>query len=95
MIESGHIDRDDPVLTGAVARALEPLRGRELDAVLLGCTHYGIIEDAIRDCLGAVPLLSAADCGARAERRTAAPKSSNWVGSTAEQRKEFCDGLEG
>ena len=36
-----------------------------------------------------------ADCGARAERRTAAPKSSNWVGSTAEQRKEFCDGLEG
>ena len=31
----------------------------------------------------------------RAERKSAAPKASNWVGSTAEQRKEFCDGLEG
>ncbi|MCR5752915.1 MAG: hypothetical protein K6G91_13245 [Kiritimatiellae bacterium] len=30
-----------------------------------------------------------------AGRGTAAPKASNWVGSTAEQRKEFCDGLEG
>ena len=31
----------------------------------------------------------------RAERKSAAPKASNWIGSTAEQRKEFCDGLEG
>ena len=31
----------------------------------------------------------------RAGRMTAAPKASNWIGSTAEQRKEFCDGLEG
>ena len=36
-----------------------------------------------------------AGTGARAERKSAAPKASNWVGSTAEQRKEFCDGLEG
>ena len=66
MIEHGHIDRLDPVLTGAVERALAPLRGKALDAVLLGCTHYGIIEDAIRDSLGDVPLLSAAECGAQA-----------------------------
>ena len=38
---------------------------------------------------------SAANAGARGGRRTAAPRASNWVGSTAEQRKEFCDGLEG
>ena len=31
----------------------------------------------------------------RAGRKSAAPKASNWIGSTAEQRKEFCDGLEG
>ena len=29
------------------------------------------------------------------ERKAAAPKASNWIGSTAEQRKEFRDGLEG
>ncbi len=68
MIEAGHIDREDAVLTAAVEKALAPLRGRAPDAVLLGCTHYGIIEEAIRDVLGDVPLLSAADCGARALR---------------------------
>lgn len=69
MIEAGHISRSDPVLRDAVARALAPVRDRRFDAVLLGCTHYGFIEDAIRDALGAeVKLLSAADCGAEALR---------------------------
>lgn len=69
MIEQGHIRRDDPVVTAAVRRALEPIKGRDFGALLLGCTHYGIIEDAIRDYLGAdVPLLSASDCAAKALR---------------------------
>ena len=69
MIEAGHIRRGDPVLRDCVARTLEPIRGRDFGALLLGCTHYGIIEDAIRDYLGAdVPLLSASKCAARALR---------------------------
>lgn len=68
LIEEGHIDRGDPVLADAVARALAPLRGREWEAVLLGCTHYGIVEESIRDELGDVLLISAAACGARALR---------------------------
>ena len=49
----------------AVARYCAPLRGA--DAVLLGCTHYGIIERAIADFLGAkTALVSAATCGAAA-----------------------------
>ena len=36
-----------------------------------------------------------ANSDTRAGRKSAAPKPSNWVGSTAAQRKEFCDGLEG
>ena len=67
MIEAGHIRRSDPVVMDAVARALEPIRGRDFGALLLGCTHYGIIEDAIRDYLGAdVPLLSASECAVKA-----------------------------
>lgn len=68
MIEKGHIAPDDPVLQKAVADALAPLKGRELGALLLGCTHYGVIEDAIRAELGDVPLLSASACGAEALR---------------------------
>ena len=68
MIEAGHIEPEDPVLQDAVARALAPLQGRELSALLLGCTHYGVIETAIREALPSVPLLSAAECGASALR---------------------------
>ena len=67
-IEAGHTRRDDPVVIDCVQRALAPMRERSFDAVLLGCTHYGFIEDAIRDYLGDVKLLSAADCGAAAVR---------------------------
>lgn len=68
MIEAGHICSDDPEVRAAVVRALEPIRGKAFDALLLGCTHYGFIEGAIRDYLGDVNLLSAADCGAQAVR---------------------------
>lgn len=69
MIEAGHIRPDDPVLIDCVERALAPIRGREFEAVLLGCTHYGIIEEAIRDYLGQdAPLVSASECAARAVR---------------------------
>ncbi|MCR5575928.1 MAG: hypothetical protein K6F56_02845, partial [Oscillospiraceae bacterium] len=38
------------------------------DALLLGCTHYGVIGAAIRAVIGDVPLLAASDCGAQALR---------------------------
>ncbi len=67
LIEAGHIRPDDPVLRESVARALEPIRGVRFGALLLGCTHYGIIEESMRAFLGAdAPLVSAAACGARA-----------------------------
>ena len=68
MIEAGHIAPDDPVALDVVSRTLAPLKGRKLDALLLGCTHYGVIEQSIRLELGDVPLLSAATCGAEALR---------------------------
>ncbi len=69
MIEAGHIAPEDPVLLESAARTLAPLRGRDCAALLLGCTHYGVIEETIRAVLGpSVPILSAADCGARAVR---------------------------
>ena len=68
MIEAGHISPDDPQVRDSVARSLAPLQGRELGALLLACTHYGIIAGAIRDYLGDVKLLSASECSARALR---------------------------
>ena len=65
LIESGHSAPDDPLVLAAAAKYLAPLRGAA--AVLLGCTHYGLIAEAITDFLGPqVQLISAAECGAAA-----------------------------
>jgi glutamate racemase len=46
LIESGHADPADPLLLDAAERYTAPLR--DASAVLLGCTHYGIVEEALR-----------------------------------------------
>jgi len=70
MIESGHFDADDPSVRETVRRSLKPLKDAKTEALLLGCTHYGIIADAIRAYLGDdVILIGAADAAARAMKR--------------------------
>ena len=67
LIESGHVRPDDPLLRWSAERYLTPLRQAGAAAVLLGCTHYGIIAEAIQKELGdEVRLFAAADCGAAA-----------------------------
>ena len=64
VLESGHYLPSDPVVRDSVARSLEPLKG--VGALLLGCTHYGLISDAISAYLGPdVILVGAADASAQ------------------------------
>ena len=65
LIEGGHTDAADPLLRAGVESSLRPLSGRGLSALVLGCTHYGIIGEAISAFLGeGVRLVSASDCAA-------------------------------
>ena len=65
LIESGHTDPADPLLLAAAEEYTAPLAGAS--AVLLGCTHYGIVEEALRRFLPKeTVLVSAAACGAAA-----------------------------
>ena len=67
LIEAGHVKTEDPLLRKAVSETLKPLKGLRPAAVVLGCTHYGLIENSLREELGEEPLLlSAAACGAAA-----------------------------
>ena len=62
LIESGHVSEEDKLLTEAVERYLRPMKQAGVSALLLGCTHYGIISRAIGNYLGeGVELVSAAD----------------------------------
>ena len=67
LIESGHSSPEDPLLKAAVERSLAPLKAAGVSALLLGCTHYGIIGRAISDYLGEETLLVSA--AAQAARR--------------------------
>lgn len=65
LIESGHIGPDDAELRNAVRAALQPMKDGGIQALLLGCTHFGIISEAIGQYLGEdVSLVSAADSAA-------------------------------
>lgn len=67
LIESGHFEKTDALVQDVVARTLPLLKEKKVEAVLLGCTHYGIIAEAISDYLGSeVILVGAADASARA-----------------------------
>ena len=63
LIESGHCSPEDPLVQEAVARYLAPIRGA--DGLLLGCTHYGLIHEAIVRYLGErTRVVSASVCAA-------------------------------
>ncbi len=83
LIESGHTEPDDPLLLDAARRYTAPLG--DAAAVLLGCTHYGIVEEALRRFLPAeTALVSAAACGARAVRDNL--EARDLRGGTGEER---------
>ena len=66
LIEAG-IPYSDERVKKAVAEYLAPIRSAGATALLLGCTHYGIIEPSLREYLGdGVEIVSASACGADA-----------------------------
>jgi len=44
--------QSSPEMDAAIAETLAPWRGRHFDLVILGCTHYPIIQDGLRHQLG-------------------------------------------
>lgn len=69
LVENGKIKRGDKVLTLVAEEYLAPLREAGCDTLILGCTHYPIIADTIRDIMGEGVTL--VDAGAAAAREMA------------------------
>ncbi len=67
LIESGHVQPGEPAVQEAAERYLKPLREKHLTTLLLGCTHYGLIEPALRACFGyEIEVVEASSCAAAA-----------------------------
>lgn len=65
LIESGHFAPEDEAVRVAVEKYLRPMKDAGVKSLLLGCTHYGLIGEAIKNYLGEdTVLVSAAECAA-------------------------------
>lgn len=66
LIEQGHSAPDDGQLKAAVRDSLAPIKDAGAGILLLGCTHFGLITEAIADYMGKdVCIVDAARCAAR------------------------------
>lgn len=52
LVENGFTERDNPVTKLVVEQYLSPLKKEGVDTLILGCTHYPIIREAIADYMG-------------------------------------------
>ena len=52
LIEAGHTGAEDPDLLDALREYLAPLTEARVDTVVLGCTHYPLVRQAVLNVLG-------------------------------------------
>lgn len=52
LIESGHTDPFDPAVQKAIEEYLKPILAKDCDTLILGCTHFPLLESAIRAKVG-------------------------------------------
>ena len=52
LVENGITDKDDIVVKTMVSRYLEPIKRENVDTLILGCTHYPLLRDAIAEYMG-------------------------------------------
>jgi len=87
LAEEGWIDNE--ITRAVVARYLAPLRDREIDTLLLGCTHYPLLAPIIRDFLGPqVTVVDSAEATAQALRESL--KGQGLLGSAPAGEATFC-----
>ncbi len=59
LVEEGIIGKDEIIVREAVKRYLEPIVSRDVDTLILGCTHYPVLSEAIADfCQNSVTLIN-------------------------------------
>ena len=52
LVENGRVQAGDVVIETIVAEYLTPIRQAEVDTLILGCTHYPLLEEVIGQFLG-------------------------------------------
>ena len=66
IVEHGLFERSDPRVSAAAEEYLPPLRVAGVDTVILGCTHYPLLSEVVKEYAGdSVNLISSGGAAAR------------------------------
>lgn len=77
LVENGHYAAEDPLVQLTVQEYLSQLKEIGIDTLILGCTHYPLLADAIQSYFGPDTLLISAGAeGARHLKQTLAEHSA-------------------
>lgn len=57
LVENGRFSKDDKVVQLILDEYLEPLRHEGADTLVLGCTHYPLLKDAVQACMPDVQII--------------------------------------
>ena len=52
LVENGRFHKGDTVIETVAREYLEPLKGQDLDTLILGCTHYPLLTEIVADIMG-------------------------------------------
>ncbi len=66
LVEAGYVDRGNPVTKMVAEGDLAPLQAAGVDTLILGCTHYPIIQELLGDIMG--PEVTLIDSGRETAR---------------------------
>ena len=70
LVEAGRADPGDPEVAAAVEESLREVKAAGVDTLILGCTHYPLLSEAIAAYMGeVVELIDSGAAGARALAR--------------------------
>lgn len=58
LVENGFFNDNDEIVKSVVERHLKPIKEAGCDTLILGCTHYPILNDAIKNYLGDTLLIN-------------------------------------
>ncbi len=84
LVENGFIERDNEITRLTAKKYLAPLLESDIDTLILGCTHYPIIEAIIKDIAGeGVTLI---DSGLEAARAAVALLGEDDGNDTADEK---------
>ena len=61
LVENGRFHSDDNVVRLILEEYLEPLHRENIDTLVLGCTHYPLLKDAVQACLPGVSIISSGE----------------------------------